>query len=144
MSGRNLSIVILVLILILGGWWYLRSTRNQAAPAPSVTTEPTPSSSTASPSAMSQKQVTVTISSTGFNPSGVTIPVGGTVTWTNQDSAPHTVNSDPHPTHTLYPPLNSVGQLQPGESKSLSFPTAGVYKYHDHLNPQFRGSVTVQ
>lgn len=145
--SKNAVIVLVVIVLaILGGWYYLKSqkasTYTPPAPTPQVSQELTSASPSASSSAVMGKNI-VKITASGFNPQSITIKTGDSVTWENDDSADHTVNSAPHPTHTAYPPLN-LGLIKPGDSKSLAFPTAGTYKYHDHLNPSLTGSVTVQ
>ena len=147
MSSRNLVItIVVVVVVLLAGWFLVKSQQTQVTPAPqtppTVNGNPTPTASESSPSAMMAGTV-VTVSNTGFTPKVITIKAGDSVTWTNSDSANHTVNSSPHPTHTDNPFLN-LGTIAPGANKSLSFPTAGTYKYHDHLNPTFFGSVTVE
>lgn len=144
--SRNTTIgLVIVVLVILLGWYFIQSQKGQApAPAPQVTTEEaTPATQEATPAEEVEKNV-VTITSSGFSPQNITIAAGESVTWVNEDSADHQVQSAVHPTHQLYPPLNSVGLLKSGEKKSLSFPEAGTYKYHDHLNPSFTGSVTAQ
>lgn len=152
MSGRNLIIIIVLVLVVAAGFIMIaRSMKssNLSTSAPSQTVQNSSpvmvgSSSPNASSSGAMSQNIINISSNGFSPSTVTIKVGDTVTWMNKDSAPHQVNSDVHPTHLLYPPLNTIGLLNPGEKKSLSFPTAGTFKFHDHLNPQFTGSVVVQ
>lgn len=147
MSRNTVITILVVLVILVGGWWLMRP-KNTSAPTP-VTVESTPTSqSTAAPSASEGAMVKedknlVTITTSEFSPKDITIKVGGTVTWVNSDSNDHTVNSAPHPTHTTYPPLN-LNVIKPGEKKSLQFTQAGTFKYHDHLNPSLVGSVTVQ
>lgn len=145
MSSRNIVIGIVVVLLVLVGWYYIQSQKPKApqTPAPQAQPETTPATTSASPAEEVEKNV-VKISSSGFAPQNITIKVGESVTWVNEDSEDHQVQSAVHPTHQLYPPLNSVGLIKSGEKKSLSFPEAGTYKYHDHLNPSLTGSVTVQ
>ncbi len=132
-----------IVVLVIAGWFLTRSkpavTPEVSQPAPTASESATP---LASPSA-TVAQNSVTISGAGFSPAGITIKAGESVTWKNTDSENHTVNSAPHPIHTTYPPLN-LNLIKPGEEKSLTFPTAGTYKYHDHLNPSLTGSVTVE
>ncbi len=148
MSRNTTMVVVVVLLLAIVGWFFLRPKQTIEAPVSSQPTQTPVSSTSASPSAATdsanmEKNV-VTISSAGFTPKDTTIKVGDIIVWTNGDAANHTVNSDPHPTHTLYPILNKVGLIKVGEKKSLQFTQAGTYKYHDHLNPSLTGSVTVQ
>lgn len=142
--SRNLWIgLIVVIVLVLAGW-YLTRPKQDMTPTPVAVA--TPSTEMASPSSSSSaaiEQNVVTISSNGFSPGNITIKAGETVAWMNSDSANHTVNSAPHPTHTAYPPLN-LGNVQPGGKVSLIFPKPGTYAYHDHLNPSLTGSVTVE
>ena len=138
--------LIVVVLVILGGWYVMQSQKSQPAATPSVEeiqTETTPATESAA-STDAMEETVVVISSAGFMPKDVAIKVGESVTWMNEDSLDHTVNSAPHPTHTAYKPLNTVGALKAGEKKSLTFPEAGTYKYHDHLNPSLTGSVTVE
>ncbi len=91
-----------------------------------------------------QTKNTVTISSTGFSPESITIKKGESVTWVNSDTTNHTVNSDNHPTHLLYPVLNKAGLIKPAESKSVKFDQTGTFTYHDHLNAALVGKVIVK
>lgn len=136
-----ITIVVVVVVLLIG-WFLVQSQQSATTPVPTSVETPTPTTVESSPSAMTE-ETAVTISSTGFSPKDVTIKAGKTVTWTNSDSANHTVNSSPHPAHTDNPFLN-LGTIAPSASKSLTFPTAGTYKYHDHLNPTQFGSITVE
>ena len=144
MSSRNLVITIVIIVVILLAGWFLIQSQQTAVPTPAPTTTKIviPTVAESSPAAM-MEETKVTISSTGFSPKVISVKTGNSVTWINSDSANHTVNSSPHPVHTDYTPLN-LGTIAPGSSKSLTFPTAGTYKYHDHLNPTLFGSVTVE
>lgn len=84
----------------------------------------------------------VIVSATGFAPATSTVARGATVRFLNADSAEHQVASAPHPTHTIYPPLNG-DVLPPGASFDVKFSETGTVKYHDHLNPGLTGSVIV-
>lgn len=147
--SKNIWIGLIVLItLILAGWYFIQSQKPQPTQAPATEAQPktTPATTSASPSEteeMKQNKTVVNITSTGFSLANITINAGDSVIWRNGDSANHNVSSAPHPIHTTYSPLN-LGVIKPGESKSLTFPTAGTYKYHDHLNPSLTGSVTVE
>ncbi len=143
--SKNVVIVGAVILILVALGYFITRPKPAIPPALDTTTQVTPTESAspvASSEAMTAKNV-VSITSTGFSSKDITVKVGDSITWENTDSADHTVNSAPHPTHTAYPPLN-LGLIKPGEGKSLTFPTAGTYKYHDHLNPSLTGSVTVQ
>jgi len=85
----------------------------------------------------------VKISNFAFVPQAITIKAGDTVTWTNEDSVPHDVASNPHPTHTDLPGLRS-GELQKGQSYNFTFTQAGTWGYHCHLHPSMAGTVVVE
>ena len=78
----------------------------------------------------------------------MTIAVGQTVTFVNQHTSAHEMQSDPHPLHTECPPINLVGVLTPGQSRtSGAFPTARTCGYHDHgdsENPSMQGRIIVR
>lgn len=150
MSSRNVVIFSVVIVLVIIGGWYLTRPKPQTPLETSQTQTPKPlstESATTSESteeAMMEEKSVVKITSSGFSPKNITIKVGGSVSWENEDSEDHAVNSAVHPTHTLFPILNQVGLIKPEGTKSLKFTSAGTFKYHDHLNPSLIGTVTVE
>lgn len=84
---------------------------------------------------------TITIGSNGVaSPSAVTVTQGGRVTFVNNDSRSHDMSSDPHPSHEDCPPLEQVGFLSPGQSKtSGNLNTVRVCGFHDHNLPTSTG-----
>lgn len=144
--SRNVVIgLVVVLALFLGGWFIFNS--KQTPPA----TQTTPTSTElAQPVATGtavideeSKAMVINITSGGYSPKDLVVKAGQSVLWFNKDSKEHTVDSAPHPTHTIYPKLN-LGVIKTGESKTLIFSDKGTYKYHDHLNPTLFGSITVE
>jgi plastocyanin len=91
---------------------------------------------------------TVTITASGVSPSSVTVAPGSRVTFVNNDSRPHEPASDPHPTHGTCPPIDQIGSIAAGQSRtSGNLNTAGTCSYHDHLNDtnvSLRGTIRVQ
>ena len=85
----------------------------------------------------------ITYTDSGFSPAQVSVKVGDTVTFKNDSATSVQVNSSPHPAHTQFPELN-VGSIAAGESKSVTFTTAGTKKYHNHLNPSQNGTIVVE
>lgn len=127
-------IYLIIGVLVYGVVYYLYLNRSITPSSPTVPTgQITPD----------QTRAEISISSTGFVPSSVSVKVGGTVTWNNLGTNISNVSSAPHPTHTDYPPLN-LGDINPGASVSLTFPTAGTYYFHNHLDSSQFGSITVQ
>jgi plastocyanin len=62
-----------------------------------------------------------------FNPDTLTIKVGTTVVWVNQDSYIHTVTSGTSPNDRSG--LFDSGNLNGGDTFSFTFDTAGTYDY---------------
>src|SRR5262245_43770246 len=82
--------------------------------------------------------VAVTIMNFAFQPTPRTIPLGTTVVWTNQDTAPHTATSDPGSAFTF-----DTGMLQKGQAGRVTFTMAGTFAYHCTVHPNMHGSITV-
>ncbi len=148
MSRNAVITVIVVLVLIIGVWMLTRPGKQvvqtpQATETPISTDSASPSDASAGATAMTEQKNLVKISSDGFTPKSITIKLGDPITWTNVDTENHTVSSDNHPTHLLYPFLN-LGIIKPGENKSLTPARIGTFTYHDHLNPSRTGIITVQ
>ncbi len=72
----------------------------------------------------------------GFKLESFTVPVGTTVTWTNKDSAPHTVTAEN--SSFMSPTLNQ------GSTFTFTFTKAGTYGYFCALHAGMTGTVTVQ
>src|SRR5262245_20765173 len=78
----------------------------------------------------------VNISTLAFAPASVTVPVGGSVTWTNNDAGiPHTVTADGG--------AFDSGNMTTGATFSQTLNTAGSFPYHCTVHPQMTGTVTV-
>lgn len=78
----------------------------------------------------------VTISNYSFSPATLTIKVGDTVTWTNQDSMSHSATADDKSFDT--------GLLGQGNAGKITFKKAGTYKYHCSVHPNMRGTIIVK
>jgi plastocyanin len=92
---------------------------------------------------------TITIgTNSAVTPSQVTISAGQSVTFMNNDTRSHDMESDPHPAHTDCPSIANVGLLQPGQSKTtFGFASAGSCGFHDHNNPDsaaLKGRIIIQ
>lgn len=76
-----------------------------------------------------RREVTIHMSGIRFNPADIRISKGTKVTWVNDDSVDHYVNTDSHPAHTYLPGMNSRSLAQ-GAAYSFIFENAGFYPYH--------------
>jgi amicyanin len=86
-------------------------------------------------SSVPQGETAVAISDFKFNPATLSVPVGATVTWTNQDEEPHTIASKDGSFHS--PGLDTHG------SYSFTFTTPGSYDYICSIHPFMTGTVVV-
>jgi plastocyanin len=78
----------------------------------------------------------VTIQNFAFQPATIQVAKGTTVTWTNQDSAPHTIAFRASG-------MTGSGMLQRGQSFSYTFNTPGTYAYYCGVHPNMTGTVIV-
>lgn len=99
--------------------------------APAVPTAPT------TPTVPAVKETTpigVQIVGSAFVPATITVAIGTTVTWTNQDSVPHTVSSA----------LLDSGTLSRGATFSYTLNQKGTFEYQCNIHPSMNGKVIVQ
>jgi len=75
----------------------------------------------------------IKIENFAFNPVFLTIKAGTTVTWTNNDSAPHQIKSDN---------FNS-SLLNKGEKYQFTFSSAGEYDYSCAIHTSMKGKIIV-
>lgn len=86
----------------------------------------------------------VDISASGFTPANLQVSVGTTVTWTNTDTAPHRVASDPYPSNDGLSGFDSIEAFQTNGTYTYKFEKAGTFGYHDQQKPfDFKGTVVV-
>lgn len=143
MKSRWIISGVIIIVLILGGA-FLFINSNKTTNAPETTSSITQSPTTTTEEANnSEKTVEVTLTTEGYSPASITIDKGTKVIWTNNTTQEATVNSDPHPFHTNYPPLN-LGNFNNGEKLELIFDKTGTYGYHNHFNSSQRGTVVVK
>jgi plastocyanin len=79
----------------------------------------------------------VVIDDFSFSPRTLTVPVGATVTWINQDNVPHVVVSADNQ-FKKSPVLNT------GQRLSNTFATAGTYSYFCSIHPRMTGKIVVK
>jgi plastocyanin len=91
---------------------------------------------------------TILIANNAVCPQSLTVAPGTRVTFINNDTRTHEMDSDPHPEHTDCPELNQVGRLEPGQQRdSGNLNTPRRCGFHDHLNDgnaALRGSITIR
>ena len=100
-------------------------------------TAPAPKTKTPSAAAtVAPASNAVSITSAGFQPNALSVKVGTTVTWTNNDSAAHTVTSD---TAGVF----DSGPINQGTTFKFTFSQAGTFTYHSTSDTGWTGTVTV-
>ena len=141
---NKVLIAIIVVVLGVGGWFiYDHNKSNNNSSNGNTNTTGTNQSNTNSSTTNSNQSVAstgaVTIENMMFTPSQITVAKGGTVTWTNNDSVPHTVTDD----------LSNAGgpasgDIQPGKTYSFTFDKTGSFQYHCTIHPSMRGTIVVK
>jgi plastocyanin len=89
------------------------------------------------PAAVAAGDPSVTIKSFAFHPGTISISVGDTVSWTNQDSV-----SGGH-TATANDGSFNTGVLNQGQSASHTFTKAGTFAYICAIHPFMKGTIVV-
>jgi plastocyanin len=77
----------------------------------------------------------VSIKDFSFQPGSISVAVGSTVTWTNDDTTGHTVTADDGSFDS--------GTLAPGATFSNTFSTAGTFAYHCNIHHSMTATITV-
>ena len=83
-----------------------------------------------------------------MSPQSITVTRGSRVTFVNNDSRVHDMESNPHPEHTDCPEINQVGHLTSGQQRDTgNLNIARRCGFHDHINDSnnaLKGSITIQ
>lgn len=122
---------LLVLVVLISGCTYgTETTPQQTAAQPAPTTP-----ATTQPATAPRATAAVEIKGFAFNPATITIEKGTTVTWTQSDTAPHTVTENGN--------VFDSGRLTQGQTFSYTFNVAGTFEYHCSIHPSMKGKVIV-
>jgi plastocyanin len=132
MKPRFIALIAIVLVIV--GIAVYAVTRPKTSPD-DMSNMPTPSAQSSTAPATANA---VSIAGFAFAPANITVKKGTTVTWTNNDSATHTVTSDTKDSHGP-----SSSQLGKGQTYSFTFATTGTFSYHCEIHPSMKGTVTV-
>lgn len=73
-----------------------------------------------------------------FDPDGCIVEAGSTVTFVNDDDAPHTATAE-----AGAPEAFDTGTLQPGDSASVTLDAGGSYAYFCEIHPSMQASIEV-
>ena len=97
----------------------------------------------ASPTDPPAVQISVyTSNAPGYRPDTVTLVIGvnNTVTWTNSDSAAHTITSTSSPSGAAF----DSGNMNPGATCTWTFTVPGTYQYKCRYHSQMTGTIVVK
>jgi plastocyanin len=138
---KKILVVIIALVILGGGGAYLALHKSNNTKTNNSKTDTSAmdmpqkqtSDSTATPTATN----TVTIDNFAFSPTSITVKKGTTVTWTNKDSATHTITE----TDSQDGPKSE--DLTTGQSYSFTFNTSGTFHYDCSIHTSMTGMVTV-
>ena len=86
---------------------------------------------------------TIVITEDGLIPDTLTVSLGTTVRFVNNDEYWHWPASDPHPSHTFYPELDPKAPIKPGATWEFIASKSGTWGIHDHLAPYITETMTV-
>ena len=144
--SRTLSLAVAAaLLLIVSACSGGTATTPAPASQPAATEAPASESPAASESGAATEAcapstdagtVSATIANFAFSPATITAKVGDVVSWTNNDSAPHTATLKSDATCT-------TDNLANGASGGILFNTAGSYDYFCKIHPSMTGKIEV-
>jgi plastocyanin len=95
-----------------------------------------PQSSSASAAVESSTASQINVDNFTFSPQTLTVPVGATITWINNDDVPHTVVD-------VDKRFKSAA-LDTDDKFSFTFTTAGEYSYFCGIHPHMTGKIIVK
>jgi plastocyanin len=93
-------------------------------------------SSAAKPAKPAASGTTVDIKAFKYKPVTVTVRKGGTVRWTNSDTAAHTATADDRSFDTQ--------AIDKGAARMVTFTSAGTFAYHCDFHPFMKATVVVK
>ncbi len=160
MNGNHIGVIVVLLIVIAGGWYLLSGTPAKAPVTETPVSNQMPVVGSTTPETSVENtipEVTVAYTDQGFSPKEITVALGTTVNFVNRSSKGMWVASAKHPDHTVYSGT-SLSQHCPdtanasfdectavasGNSFSFTFNKEGTWKYHNHVDATQFGTVIV-
>lgn len=121
-----LWIMVAIVVTVVGVIFFLRGGYRSASPASVPETK----------NGSQANSTTVAIQNFAFSPASQEIQKGETVTWTNEDSAPHTIAGDSNSFQS--------GSLEKGQTFSFTFESTGEFDYHCGVHPSMKGKIIVR
>lgn len=122
--------VILISILATSGCSLYGNSQTSTPRAMPAITQPV----TAQPATLNNNSGAINIENFAFSPRSMAVKKGATITWTNNDSAPHGIKSTGFNSETL----------NKGQSFSFTFNEAGTFNYSCSIHPAMTGEIIVE
>lgn len=145
-SSRALLVGAVIAVLAIAGIIvFVLSNQQAKAPTSDQNQAETPTGSAERDNEVApnpSERMTITYTSTGFEPATMTVKKGTVITIKNESSRDLQFASDEHPSHLDNPEMN-VPTLSPGESESYTATAVGTWGYHNHLDEDETGTITV-
>ena len=156
MNGKMIGGIVVVLVIVAAGAWYL--TRTSAPVTPPAQQAVIDSGAVVTPTPQ-PGSVTITYTDSGFSPKSVSVPSGTTITFINKSKERMWVASDPHPAHSGYDsstrtqhcdgayvgakPFDECSGAGKDGSFSFTFAKTGSWGYHNHAHDEMSGTIVV-
>ncbi len=128
---KGILVVVLLVLLGLGGWWYLAPMLSEKSPTTKTTT------SKVSEVDNSVSGASIVIKDFAYSPKTITVKAGEKVSVTNMDLMGHSVTADDGSFDT--------GILSQNENGEFVAPTTpGTYTFHCVPHPSITGTLVVE
>ena len=131
-------IVAVVVVLGIGAVVIKNKSKTSKDSMPDHSTTAPASSQSSNSSSAVQETNQITYKGFAVVQKHIKVKKGTTVTWTTEDSAKHDVTPD-----TETAEFKATELFGKGETKSITFNTAGTYTYHCSPHPYMKGTVEV-
>jgi plastocyanin len=87
---------------------------------------------------------TILLKENGFEPQTITINKGDSIEFKSEQNRQFWPASDLHPTHGIYPEFDPQEPINASDIWKFRFDKKGSWRFHDHLQPFFRGTINVE
>jgi len=153
MNKNGFILLSIIIVIIIGIIYFTMDTptiptiveRDTIVPTESVSTSTPVITATSTATSIASTTIhTITYTETGFSPTSITINAGDTIIFKNNSARGFWPASNNHPSHAIYPELDSKKTITAGESWNFTFTEVGSWKYHDHRSNNLGGTIVVQ
>lgn len=152
MNKKIIFILVVITILVAGVYFLFKNSKTYTPDSYLTPQETYQNLPTHEPPIITSDANLVTYMDEGYSPNTLRVKKGTTVTFKNNSSQLMWTASDIHPTHKSYPTtggclgstFDACEGTQQNNSSSFKFDIIGTWKYHNHLNPLYAGTIIVE